>query len=47
MPRERLEAAPGFPSDAWPDFAVPQWGGDLYRHYGVAAWWRDEGDEER
>ena len=34
-PREKLEAAPGFDKDDWPDFADPGFGRELYGYYGV------------
>jgi sporulation protein YlmC with PRC-barrel domain len=34
--KEKLEAAPGFNQDNWPDFANPQWSSDNDRHYGVS-----------
>jgi sporulation protein YlmC with PRC-barrel domain len=34
--KEKLEQAPGFNQDNWPDFASPQWSTDNDRHYGVS-----------
>jgi hypothetical protein len=34
--KEKLEKAPGFNQDNWPDFANPQWSTDNDRHYGVS-----------
>jgi sporulation protein YlmC with PRC-barrel domain len=34
--KEKLEQAPGFNQDNWPDFANPQWSSDNDRHYGVS-----------
>jgi sporulation protein YlmC with PRC-barrel domain len=34
--KEKLEKAPGFNKDKWPDFANPQWSTDNDRHYGVS-----------
>jgi sporulation protein YlmC with PRC-barrel domain len=34
--KEKLEQAPGFNQDNWPDFANPQWSADNDRHYGVS-----------
>lgn len=34
--KEKLEKAPGFNQDNWPDFADPQWSTDNDRHYGVS-----------
>ncbi len=43
--KERLENAPGFDKDNWPDMADPDWGTQVYSHYGSKPYWnRDEGD---
>jgi sporulation protein YlmC with PRC-barrel domain len=34
--KEKLEKAPGFDQDNWPDFGNPQWSTDNDRHYGVS-----------
>lgn len=34
--KEKLEQAPGFNQDSWPDFANPKWSTDNDRHYGVS-----------
>ena len=34
-----LERAPGFDKDKWPDMADPQWGRDIYSHYGYKPYW--------
>lgn len=34
--KEKLENAPGFNQDNWPDFANPQWSTENDRHYGVS-----------
>ncbi len=39
VPRDRLEAAPGFDKDNWPDFADRRWGGTVYEHYGRTPYW--------
>jgi sporulation protein YlmC with PRC-barrel domain len=36
VPREKLEQAPGFDQDDWPDFADPRFGQEIYRHYDIA-----------
>lgn len=33
--KERLEQAPGFDKDAWPDMADPTWATALHDYYGV------------
>ena len=37
--KQRLEQAPGFDKNNWPDFADPTWGSDIYRYYGYRAYW--------
>jgi sporulation protein YlmC with PRC-barrel domain len=37
--KERLEKAPGFDKDNWPDMADPGWGSDLYSYYGYRPYW--------
>jgi sporulation protein YlmC with PRC-barrel domain len=36
VPREKLERAPGFDKDDWPDFADPSFRQQVYRHYEIA-----------
>lgn len=33
--KERLEKAPGFDRDNWPDMAGPEWGSTVHSYYGV------------
>lgn len=33
--KERLENAPGFDKDNWPDHADPKWGAEAREYYGV------------
>lgn len=33
--KERLENAPGFDKDNWPDFADETWGATIHSYYGV------------
>lgn len=33
--KERLESAPGFDKDNWPDFADESWNDSIYSFYGV------------
>ncbi len=35
--RERLESAPGFDKDSWPDMADPVWTDGINSYYGVAS----------
>ncbi len=38
--KEKLQAAPGFDSDAkWPDFADRTWGATIYNYYGYPNYW--------
>src|SRR5262245_13131578 len=39
--RSVLENAPGFDKDNWPDIADPQFGTNVYRHYGYKPYWED------
>lgn len=39
VPRERLEKAPGFPKDDWPDMADQRWGGSIYEYYAQEPYW--------
>jgi len=34
-----LEEAPGFDKDNWPDMADPNWGSQVYSHYGYKPYW--------
>ena len=33
--KERLESAPGFDNDNWPDMADPVWANDIHSNYGT------------
>lgn len=39
VPKDRLENAPGFDKDNWPNFADRKWGGTIYSHYGRSPYW--------
>jgi len=41
-PREKIENAPGFDKDRWPDGADMSWQRDVHSHYGRTPYW--EGD---
>jgi len=47
--KERLENAPGFDKDNWPDKAKHQsgWLNDVYDYYGYTPYWSSEMDRER
>jgi sporulation protein YlmC with PRC-barrel domain len=38
-PKERLEAAPGFDKNNWPNMADRTWGETVYSHYGQRPYW--------
>lgn len=40
--KKTLEAAPGFDKDEWPDMADPNFGSQIYGHYGYKPFWDDE-----
>lgn len=40
--KERLENAPGFDKDKWPDMADTKWGSEVYRYYGTTPYWEDQ-----
>ncbi len=37
--KQTLENAPGFDKDNWPDMADPNWGNQVYSHYGKKPYW--------
>jgi sporulation protein YlmC with PRC-barrel domain len=39
--KRRLENAPGFDKDNWPDMADPSWRGQVYNYYGAKPYWED------
>jgi hypothetical protein len=39
VPKERLESAPGFSKDDWPDMADRTWGGSIYEYYEQEPYW--------
>ena len=34
IPKDRLESAPGFDKDHWPDMVDPQWSAEIHSYYG-------------
>lgn len=42
--KSRLENAPGFDKDNWPDMADRTWGSQIYKYYGRTPYW--EGTEQ-
>lgn len=39
VPREKLEKAPGFDQDQWPDWADQSWGESIHSYYGYKPYW--------
>ena len=37
--KERLENAPGFDKDSWPNVADRRWGQDIHTYYNVTPYW--------
>ncbi len=46
MDKQKLENAPGFDKDNWPDMADPNFGQQIYDYYGAKPYW-NEGDRGR
>jgi sporulation protein YlmC with PRC-barrel domain len=40
--KSRLENAPGFDKDNWPDMADQSWGTQINQYYGTTPYWEDE-----
>jgi len=46
--KKRLDEAPGFDKDNWPDMADPTWESEIHSYYGTRAYSRDvDSDESR
>src|SRR5215467_3538173 len=45
--KRKLETAPGFDKDTWPDMADPSWGSQISEHYGTPPYWQQEEREKR
>ncbi|MEZ5351863.1 MAG: PRC-barrel domain-containing protein [Bryobacteraceae bacterium] len=41
LSKERLESAPGFDKDNWPNMADRIWGESVYTHYGHRPYWQN------
>ncbi len=39
VPKERLEAAPGFDPEHWPSMSDEKWNRDVYKYYGRSPYW--------
>lgn len=42
--RQQLDNAPGFDKDNWPDMADPEWGSQIFSHYGYKPYWDTDRD---
>ncbi len=40
--REKLDKAPGFDKDNWPDMAAPDFGDSIHQHYGSTPYWQHD-----
>jgi sporulation protein YlmC with PRC-barrel domain len=40
--KHRLQGAPGFTENVWPDFGNVSWGADVYRYYGREPYWEEQ-----
>ena len=45
MPRERLESAPGFDKDNWPDMSDPEWSVNIHSYYGTTGRYQEDGGQ--
>jgi hypothetical protein len=45
--KQRLENAPGFDKDNWPDMADQTWAAEIYRFYGTQPYWEERPSTER
>jgi sporulation protein YlmC with PRC-barrel domain len=44
--KSRLENAPGFDKDHWPNMADPQWGTEIFNYYKVEPYWEGQDREK-
>jgi sporulation protein YlmC with PRC-barrel domain len=44
--KKKLENAPGFDKDNWPDMADTSWGTRIFSYYGAAPYWQTHTQEE-
>ena len=40
--KSKLESAPGFDKNNWPDMADHSWGEEIFRHYGARPYWEEQ-----
>ena len=45
VPKERLQNAPGFDKDHWPDMADESWRTQIYDYYGAEPYWETRSQE--
>jgi sporulation protein YlmC with PRC-barrel domain len=46
--KQKLESAPGFDKDNWPDMSDQEWGSQIFSHYGYTPYWEtDSGVRDR
>ena len=43
--KRRLETAPGFDKDHWPDMADTSWGAQIHNFYGIKPYWEYAGEQ--
>src|SRR5450631_719395 len=41
LDKTKLENAPGFDKDNWPNMADTTWGSEVFRYYGATPYWED------
>jgi hypothetical protein len=41
LDKKKLENAPGFDKDNWPNMADSSWGINIYKHYGYTPYWEE------
>jgi len=44
--KQKLENAPGFDKDNWPDMADTAWGNEIFSYYGAVPYWETKSDEK-
>ena len=44
--KKKLEDAPGFDKNDWPNFSDPTWGQGIHDHYGTTPYWSHEGRQD-
>ena len=44
--KQKLENAPGFDKDNWPDMADTAWGSEVFTYYGATPYWEDRAERK-